>query len=169
MNICLGSTRGAVPFLQQGAPAVKHLPHCTVCAAYWLFFWGPSRCWKQIRELVIRVPPGIRRNALWRLKEVWPSTEIVSTLHFLLSLTARWSGPFGVKTWMWCPLFHHNSYSLLLLLPLPPLPMNLNHAPQSVFSLRIPGDWLIIKHATTHPLQSHQVSEHCDGMFSKFW
>lgn len=47
MTICLGSTRGTVPFLQQETPAVKHLPH-SMCAAHQLFFWGPSCCWKQI-------------------------------------------------------------------------------------------------------------------------
>lgn len=49
-------------------------------------------------------------------------------------------------------------------------PRDLNRVPLSAFSLPTLEDWLITNHATTQPLQSHhQVSEHCDGMFSKSW
>lgn len=105
-----------------------------------------------------------------KVEEVGSSTETRISSPLFHFPTARRAGHFEVKTWMWCPLFHHNSYFFILQLTLLPLPINLNHAPRSVFSLPIPEDWLIIKHATSHLLYSHpQVSEHCDGMFSKFW
>lgn len=134
-------------------------------------FWGPSRYWEQVMlpEVAIRVPPGIREHFV-KVEEVGSSTETRISSPLFHFPAARRAGHFEVKTWMWCPLFHHNSYSFILQLTLLPLPINLNHAPRSVFSLPIPEDWLIIKHATSHPLYSHpQVSEHCDGMFSKFW
>lgn len=136
-NTCPGSTRGTVPFCPR-----KH-QQCSTSGF----------CWQQITrpELTTRAP-GVGKSLWEGWKRSGQGQRQGSTLHISTSSTARWTGPLEVKAWMWCPHFHHNSYSFIHQPPLPPLPINLNQAPQSVFSSPITEDWLIIRHFTTHPL-----------------
>lgn len=135
-NMCPGSARGTVPF---------HPRKQQQCSRSGILLRADNMTGACHQSTGVRNPlwEGWRRSGQGQRQG--------STLHISTS-TARWTGPLEVKPWMWCLHFHHNSYSFIRQAPLPPLPINLNQASQSVFALPIPEGWLIIRHFTTHPL-----------------
>lgn len=138
-NICLGRSRG-----RKWQWKSKLLPYCTVCGTS-APPAGLSRCWEQIMlpEVVVHNTRDWEKPSVFlrRLQETWQPSSFPLSLRWDELVILKWK--------------HECDVPLPTTVPTPSsniLPMTLNRAPLSVFSSPIPEDWLLIKHATTHPL-----------------